>query len=63
MIGADKAETGLAVADVAVARTQVAVHTIIRFRFPPEGFVEVVGSGLEDLERSHSRESLRLVYA
>ena len=39
-VHADKAEAGLAFADVAVARTQIAVNTAVGFGFPPAGLVQ-----------------------
>jgi hypothetical protein len=53
LIGAYVAETGLAVADVAVARTEVTVDAVVGFGFPPEGFVEG-GRGSKDLQGGHS---------
>ncbi len=52
LIDADETETRLAVADVAVARTEITVDAAVRFGFPPKGFVEG-GGALEDLERRH----------
>jgi hypothetical protein len=52
LIDADETETGLAGADVAVARTEVAVDAVVGFGSPPEGFVEG-GGVLEDGELGH----------
>jgi hypothetical protein len=52
LVGADIAEARLAVADMAVARAEVAVDTIVGFGLPPESFVEG-GRRLEDLESGH----------
>ena len=51
-IHADEAETGLAGADVAVARTEIAVEAAVGIGRPPEGFVEG-GGFLEDLQVRH----------
>jgi len=52
MIDANEAEAGLAEADVAVPRTEVAVDAAIGVQIPPEGFVEG-GGFLEDLQFGH----------
>jgi hypothetical protein len=52
LIDADEAETGLAVADVAVSRAEIAMDAVICFGFPPEGFVEG-GGFLENVEIGH----------
>src|SRR5271157_753895 len=62
LVDADEAETRLAGADVAVARTEVAVDAVVGFGDPPEGFVKG-RRGLEDLEVGHGAGILRLVYA
>jgi len=62
LIDADETEAGLTGADVAVARTEVAVNTAIGIGSPPESFVE--GRGFfEDVEVGHWMRFLRLVYA
>jgi len=62
LIDADETETGLAGADVAMARTEIAVEAAVGIGSPPEGFVE--GGGLlEDLQFGHWRHVLTLVYA
>jgi hypothetical protein len=48
LIDANEAETGLAGADVAVARTEEAVDATVGIEIPPEGFVEG-GGFLQDL--------------
>jgi len=52
LIDADETEAGLARADVAVARTEVAVKAAVGVGSPPEGFVEA-GGVLEDLQVRH----------
>src|SRR5262249_17315490 len=52
-VHADKAKAGLAGAYSAVARAQEAVNTAIRFRFPPQRFMQRFGL-LEDLELVHT---------
>lgn len=52
LIDADEAEAGLAGADVAVARAEVAVEAAVGIGSPPEGFVEG-GGFLEDLQFGH----------
>jgi len=62
LIDADETEARLAGADVAVARTQIAVEAAVGIGSPPEGFVE--GGGLlEDLQFGHGLRLLKLVYA
>jgi len=61
-VGADIAETGLALADVTVARAKVTVDAVVRFGFPPQSFVKG-GGGLEDLERGHRGAALERLYA
>jgi len=61
-IDADETETGLAGADVTMARAEIAVDTVVGFGSPPEGFVEG-GGFLEDLEGGHGGCVLGLVYA
>ena len=56
LIDTDEAETGLAVADVAVAGAEIAVDAAVGIIFPPAGFVEG-GSGLEDLDGQHGGAS------
>ena len=56
LVGADVTEAGLAVADVAMARAEVAVNAVIGFGFPPASLVEG-GSGLEDLESGHDSQT------
>jgi len=52
LVDADETEAGLAGADVAVARTEVAVDAAVGIGSPPERFVE--GGGLlEDVEVGH----------
>jgi len=52
LVDADEAEAGLAGADVAVARTEVAVEAALGIGRPPEGFMEG-GGFLEDLQVRH----------
>ena len=40
LIDADETETGLAVANVAVSRTEIAMDTVTWFGFPPKSFVD-----------------------
>ena len=62
LIDTDEAETGLAVTDVAVARTKIAMHAITWFAFPPERFVKG-GGFLKDAQTGHGarpgRNSIR----
>ena len=60
LIDANETETGLAGADVAVARAEIAVDATVRFRFPPKGFVES-GGVLEDLERGHDPRTSEMI--
>ena len=53
LVGTNVAETGLAVADMAVARAKVTVDSIVGFGFPPKRLVKV-GGGLENLEGRHN---------
>ena len=62
LIDADETETGLAGADVAMARTEIAMEAAIGIGRPPEGFVEG-GGFLEDLQFGHGLRLLKLVYA
>ena len=52
-VHADEAEAGLAFADVAVARAEVAVHFTAGVGIPPTRFVERFGR-LENLQVRHS---------
>ncbi len=52
LIDADEAETGLAVANVAVSGTEIAMNAVARFGFPPEGFVKD-GGFLKDVQVAH----------
>ena len=60
LIDADETEAGLALADVAVARAEVAVDAVVGFGFPPKSFVEG-GGGLEDLKRGHAAWTAGLI--
>jgi hypothetical protein len=48
LVDADEAESSLAGMNVTVARTKITVHSPVRFRFPPTGFVKL-SRFLEDL--------------
>jgi hypothetical protein len=53
---ANEAEAGLPLADVAVARAEVAVHFATGFKFPPASFVKCIGL-LQDSEILHFKNS------
>ena len=52
LVGANETESGLAFADVAVARAEVAVGFVAGLWFPPAGFVQR-GGFLEDFQVGH----------
>src|SRR5579859_77247 len=54
LIYADEAKPGLSRMDVAMARTQVAVHAPARLRLPPPSFVQLLRF-LEDVQFAHER--------
>jgi len=56
LIDADEAKTGLAGADMAMARTEKTVDAVVGLGSPPEGFVEG-GGFLEDWEVGHGAAS------
>ena len=52
LIYTDEAKTGLAVANVAVSRTEITMDAVACFGFPPEGLVEG-GGFLKNVEIGH----------
>src|SRR5437879_3860455 len=52
LVDADEAEAALPIADVAMPRTEIAMHLVARFGFPPPRFVQGF-SFLEDLQFLH----------
>ena len=56
LVDTDETETRLAVANVAVARTEIAVHAIVWLGLPPERFMED-RRGLQNLEGRHGSQT------
>src|SRR5690348_10558582 len=62
LIGANEAESGLALADVAVARAKIAMHFAVCFGFPPARSVQFARF-LQRLQGFHGSSPIFLLYA